>query len=175
MKKGIFLDRDGTIIKDQIYLNDPAEIYYLPRVWEGLRLLRDMGFHFYIATNQSGVARGLVDIENLYAIHDQIRADAAREGIDFEGFYYAPYAVVTNHYMRKPNPGMLITAAREHGVDLKQSWMIGDRSTDIEAGHNAGTRAIFLEVDHRLEALARPPEAVCKDLVEAAEFIRKNL
>jgi D-glycero-D-manno-heptose 1,7-bisphosphate phosphatase len=172
MKKGIFLDRDGTIIIDKIYLNDVKEITYLPNVVEALRLLRDSGFAFFIATNQSGIARGLVDIRNLYLIHEKIRSDMAAHGIDFVGFYYAPYSVESNHFLRKPNPGMLLTAARDHGVDLKKSWMIGDRMSDVEAGNNAGTRSILLAnqpVEHADQAAAVVPS-----LLEAANFILKN-
>jgi D-glycero-D-manno-heptose 1,7-bisphosphate phosphatase len=172
MRKAIILDRDGTFIIDKIYLNDAREIEYLPGCFEGLRRMRDLGFVFAVATNQSGIARGLVDIRNLYAIHERIRGDMAAQGIDFLGFYYAPYSVESNHYLRKPNPGMLETAAREHGLDLSQSWMIGDRDTDVLAGRAAGCRTILLKPEG-----LKPGEsdaganAVCADLIEAARFI----
>ncbi|MEQ1876509.1 MAG: HAD family hydrolase [Bdellovibrionia bacterium] len=174
MKKAVFLDRDGTIIVDKIYLNNVNEIEYIPGAIEGMRVMRDLGYEFVIATNQSGIARGLVTIENLLAIHEKMRGQLAGEGIDVLGFYYAPYAVETNHPLRKPNPGMLLEGARDFGIDLKQSWMIGDRMSDIEAGFNAGTRTILVTTGGAREKSDAVPTAVCKDLIEAANFIGKN-
>ena len=144
MKKVVFFDRDGTLIYDKIYLNDPNQIQYLPGVFEGLRLLRDQGFEFIIVTNQSGVPRGLVDVDNLKVIHQTIRADFSRAGIDVLGFYYAPFMVNSNHPMRKPNAGMLEAGIKDHNVDRQVSWMVGDRMTDVEAGHRASIKSVFL-------------------------------
>lgn len=171
-KKAIFLDRDGTLIIDKIYLNDPTQIEYLPNVFTALRLLRDAGYTFAIATNQSGVARGLVQLENLHEIHRIIARDFAAQGIEFAGFYYAPYSVESNHPLRKPYPGMLLSCAEEHGIDLTQSWMIGDRMSDVEAGHRAGTKTILLAgQENPADFEFAPPHFVAKDLLEAAEWI----
>ena len=143
-KRAVFFDRDGTLIVDKLYLNDPAQIEYLPDVFVSLRKLRDAGYVFLVATNQSGVARGIVQIEKLREIHRVMRADFSREGIDFLSFHDAPYMTDTNHFMRKPNPGMLLEGASFYNIDLARSWMVGDRMTDVEAGHRAGTRAILL-------------------------------
>ncbi len=144
MKKVVFFDRDGTLIFDKIYLNDPDQVQYLPGVFEGLRLLRNHGFEFIIVTNQSGVPRGLVDVNNLDQIHRNMRSDFARAGIDVLSFYYAPFLVESNHPMRKPGSGMLEAGIRDHNVDRKVSWMVGDRMTDVEAGHRAQLKSIFL-------------------------------
>lgn len=174
-KKAIFLDRDGTLIVDKVYLNDPDQIEYLPGVFEALQLLRDNGYQMIVVTNQSGVARGIVSLENLEIIHQRIRDAFARHGVQFTAFYYAPYSVESQHFMRKPNPGMLLTAAEEHHVDLEQSWMIGDRVTDVEAGHRAGCRSILLEgVETRENALASKPAFIANGLLEAAHFILNN-
>jgi histidinol-phosphate phosphatase family protein len=145
LKKAIFFDRDGTLIVDKVYLNDPDAIEYLPNVFEALRALRDAGFQFFIATNQSGVPRGHVTIENLNEIHRRMRAEFAKHGVDLVDFYYAPYLTDHDHMYRKPNPGMLLQAALEYNIDLGESWMIGDRMTDVEAGRRAGTRTIWLQ------------------------------
>ena len=168
-QKAIILDRDGTIIIDKVYLNDPNQIEYLPRSFAALQMLRDAGYTFFIATNQSGVARGIVEIGNLYEIHRRIRADFCRHGVDILGFYYAPYMTDTDHYMRKPNPGMLFAAATDFNIDLRASWMIGDRLTDVEAGHRAGCKTVLLESSDKPDpARFRPPEIVAADLFEAA-------
>lgn len=143
-QKVIFFDRDGTLIEDKHHLNDPAQVIYLKDVFLSLKKLRNLGFKFAIATNQSGIARGLVDIDNLKRIHQIIRTDFSRHGIDFLDFYYSPYMPSSYHPTRKPRPGMLTNAASEHNIDLSQSWMVGDKMTDIEAGHRAGCKSILL-------------------------------
>ncbi len=173
-RKAVFLDRDGTLILDRIYLNDVNLIEYLPGVFEALRSLRDAGYIFLIATNQSGIARGIVSIENLNLIHAKIQADFAREGIDLRAFYYAPYMTDTNHPVRKPNPGMLLRGALDFNVDLSLSWMVGDRMSDVEAGHRAGCRSALIG---SLETPANfpfaPPEIQASNLHELAPLIIK--
>ncbi len=173
LNKAIILDRDGTIIVDKVYLNDVAQIEYLPKVFEGLRVMRDLGFRFFVATNQSGIARGIVAIDTLYEIHRVIRHDLAGQGIDIEGFYYAPYSVESNHPMRKPNPGMLEAAARDFNLDLRQSYMIGDRDTDVHAGRAAGTGTIYL--DHSFPTPTSAPDFVCGDLLAAAKWLKSQI
>ena len=176
MKKAVFFDRDGTIIIDKIYLNDPEAIEYLPGVFDGMKLLRDKGFSFVIVTNQSGVPRGLVDIKNLDQIHKNIRADLSKHGIDVLGFYYAPFLVESNHPMRKPNSGMIDAGLKDYNIDPTQSWMVGDRMTDVEAGHRAGLKSIFLEgtEDPRLSEFAEA-EFIAKNFTEVATFIGDSI
>jgi D-glycero-D-manno-heptose 1,7-bisphosphate phosphatase len=175
-KKTVFLDRDGTIIVDKVYLNDPDQIEYLPDVFEALRLLRDDGFQFVVVTNQSGIARRLVTRENLDETHARISAEFAKHGVFFAGFYYAPYSVESNHPIRKPHPGMLLRGALDHRADLAQSWMIGDRITDVIAGTRAGCRTILLAgvegVDPSLASEAQPTFFSNGLLDAAREIIR---
>lgn len=172
-KKAVLLDRDGTLIVDMIYLNDPEKIEYLPGVFEALRLLRDYGYVFCVATNQSGVARGIVDVRNLDEIHRRIQAKFCSEGVDILSFHSAPYMTAFDHPMRKPNAGMLLEAARWHGLDLTQSWMVGDRMTDVEAGHRAGCRSALLGVTENPDNFRqfRPPEVHAPNLLEVAREI----
>lgn len=171
-RKTIFFDRDGTLIIDKVYLNDPDQIVYLPGVFEALQLLRDGGFQFVVVTNQSGVPRGLVTIENIDEIHRRISAEFAKHGVSFAGFYYAPYSVESNHHMRKPNPGMLEEAQRHHGCDFSKSWIIGDRMSDAEAGRRAGCRSILLAGTETPDSSKfAAPTYVATDLLDAARAI----
>ena len=172
MRKVVFLDRDGTLIVDKIYLNDPEGIEYLPGVFKGLRGLRDCGYEFIVVTNQSGVPRGLVTLENLNEIHNRIRCEMSRHGIDILQFYYAPFLTDDRHLMRKPNPGMLNYGVRDFNVNRKQSWMVGDRMTDVVAGHRAGMKSIFLKgtEDHESSSFA-PPNFVARNFLEIHDFI----
>ena len=174
-QKAIFLDRDGTIIEDKIYLNDVNNIHYLPYVFEALQLFRDLNYKLVVVTNQSGLARGVVDIHILRAIHRQIYQDCSEKGIEILGFYYAPFLPITNHYLRKPNPGMLNEARLHFHINMKNSWMIGDRMTDIEAGHRAHTQSILIgDLDSPQGSPFAPPVAHVGNLLEAAHFIEKS-
>lgn len=171
MRKAVIFDRDGTLIVDRIYLNDPQQIEYLPGVFEALRLLRDEGYVFAVATNQSGVPRGLVDVRNLDEIHRVIQADFCRYGIDILSFHSAPYMTDNDHVFRKPNAGMLMEAVRWHNLDASKSWMIGDRWSDVEAGHRAGMRTAFLSSDLHWQEPVAPPEITSPHLLEVARAI----
>jgi histidinol-phosphate phosphatase family protein len=125
-----------------------------------------------MVTNQSGVARGIVTLENLDEIHRRMTVEFGRHGLTFEGIYHAPYSVESNHPMRKPNPGMLEAAACEHGIDLSQSWIVGDRMTDVEAGHRAGCRSVLLEgVETPADSSYQAPHAFVSDIRAAARAI----
>ena len=173
-QRAVFLDRDGTIIEDEIYLNDVNKIRYLPHTFEALKLLQDLNYKLIVVTNQSGLARGFVEIDKLKAIHKKIYQDGAKRGVEIVGFYYAPFMPITNHYLRKPNPGMLGEAQFHFHIDMKNSWMIGDRMTDVEAGHRAQTQSILIG---NWESPQHPqfisPEAHVDNLLEAAQFIAK--
>ncbi len=169
--KAIFFDRDGTLIEDKVYLNDPEQIIYLPGVFEALRALRDLGYEFHVVTNQSGMARGLVDLANLDEIHRRMRADFSAQGIDFKGFYYAPFLVESNHWARKPNPGMLHYANHDYGVDFSASWMVGDRMTDVLAGQTMGCRCVFLQTGPESPTPLETPYFVVQTLADVVEVI----
>jgi D-glycero-D-manno-heptose 1,7-bisphosphate phosphatase len=174
LKKTVFLDRDGTIIIDKIYLNDPDQIEYLPGVFEALCRLRDNGYQFIVVTNQSGIARGIVSVDNLNETHRRIRAAFVEHGVEFKEFYYAPYSVESDHPMRKPHPGMLLQGAKDFDVDLAQSWMIGDRLSDVIAGSRAGCQTILLsgvEVPDPTGPKEAQPTAMVDSLLEAANRI----
>ena len=168
----VILDRDGTLIVDRIYLNDPDQIEYLPGVFVALRLLRDNGFRLLVATNQSGVPRGLVDVRNLDEIHRRIQGKFAGEGVDLLSFHSAPYMTDNDHHFRKPNAGMLFGAADWYNLDLAKSWMVGDRMTDVEAGHRAGARSVLIGFsDPPAHAQFLPPEIHAPNLLVAAQEI----
>jgi len=169
---GVILDRDGTLIVDLVYLNDPEKIEYLPGVFEALRLLRDKGFKLCVATNQSGVPRGLVDVRNLDEIHRRVQAKFCAEGVDLLSFHSAPYMTDNDHPFRKPNAGMLYEAASWHNLDLGKSWMVGDRMTDVEAGRRAGARSCLLgHTDLPSGSPYAPPEIHVHNLLAAAQEI----
>jgi histidinol-phosphate phosphatase family protein len=167
MKKAIFLDRDGTIIVDKNYLNDPEQVEFFPVAIEALKSLQN-DFLLIVVTNQSGIARGLVQVENVYLIHEKMQAVLKPYGVQITAFYFSPHAADSNHPLRKPNPGMLIQAAKDHRIDLGASFMIGDKPIDVEAGQRAGCKSILIS-DAVSETSA--PDFLSTDLLVAAQWI----
>ena len=150
MKPAVFLDRDGTIVGQVHHLCDPADIRLIDGAAEAIRKLRDAGFVTVIVTNQSVIGRGMLTVEGLDLVHAEMNRQLATHGAQIDSIYFCPLAPSDNgreqieHPDRKPGPGMLRRAAREMGLDLSESWMVGDMISDVLAGRNAGCRATIL-------------------------------
>lgn len=171
-RRAVFLDRDGVLIEDTGYPDDPDRIALLPGVAEGLRRLQAGGWRLVVVTNQSGIARGKFSLETLEAIHARLRELLAAEGVRLDALYYCPhhpdgseprFRTACNH--RKPAPGMLRSAAEALGLDLAACWMIGDKESDVRAGQAAGCRTV------RIGPGETAADARANDLVEAARQI----
>lgn len=152
MNRAVFLDKDGTIIEDLPYNVDPAKIRLLPGTEEGLKLLSGAGFKLFIVTNQSGIARGYFGESDMCAVENHLRAVMAGFGVSLSGFYYCPHyadGIVPGFNIkcmcRKPEPGLIIRASKEHGIYLRDSWFIGDILNDVEAGRRAGCRTVLID------------------------------
>jgi D-glycero-D-manno-heptose 1,7-bisphosphate phosphatase len=164
-----FIDRDGTINvqpPEHTYLSDVADLEILPGAIEGMKALADCGFALVIASNQRGVGRGLISMDDVNAIDAEIRRLLAASGAEPAGSYYCPHLNDDGCDCRKPRPGLLLRAAEELHLDLTASWMIGDSATDIAAGAAAGCRTAYLGNDP-------PGEATISagSLAEAADLI----
>jgi histidinol-phosphate phosphatase family protein len=180
-RRAVFLDKDGTLIEDVPYNVDPARIRLAAGVAEGLPRLHVSGFRLIVISNQSGVARGLFTEEALAAVRDRLRQLLADLGVPLDGFLYCPhhpegivprYAVACD--CRKPGPGLILAAAREHGIALEQSWFIGDILDDVEAGRRAGCRTALIDNGNETEWKRSPlrwPDIVAGDMAEAARLI----
>jgi D-glycero-D-manno-heptose 1,7-bisphosphate phosphatase len=140
MHPAIFLDRDGTIIEERNYISRPEEVVILPGAPTALRQLQAAGFKLFIVSNQSGVGRGYFTLADVEKVNDHIRQEFVREGVIFNKIYVAPEAPDTASRGRKPSPQFLFDARDEFGIDLAQSYMMGDKMIDLECGWNAGVR-----------------------------------
>lgn len=170
MKSAVLLDRDGTIIVDKNYLNSPDGVEFLPHAIEGLKEMVRKGYVLAVVTNQSGVARGLVQESNLHLIHKRMDDLLLPHGIRIEAYYYNTAAADSSHPDRKPNPGMLLKAIQDLKLDPKKCWMIGDRQADVDAGHAAKVKTVFIENSvHSLKNAK--PDLVVRDLLEAAKHL----
>jgi D,D-heptose 1,7-bisphosphate phosphatase len=177
----VFLDKDGTLVVDVPYNVDPALVELMPDAGEALRRLSDAGYKLIVVSNQSGVARGIFAESALPAVEQRLRELLAEHGVSLSGFYYCPHhpdGVVPEYAIacecRKPEPGLILQAAREQRVALEMSWLVGDILNDVEAGRRAGCRTILLDSGNETEwelSRQRLPDCVTPGLREAADLI----
>ena len=151
MERAVFLDRDGTIVEEVGYLRDITKVKFLPGADQAIKLLNENGFKVIMITNQAGVARGYFTEEAVKEINGYIQERLAGQKAWIDMIYYCPHhteGIIDEYrkecYYRKPNPGMIEQAVRDFDIDLGDSFVIGDRHSDIEAGHRAGCKAILL-------------------------------
>jgi D-glycero-D-manno-heptose 1,7-bisphosphate phosphatase len=181
--RAVFLDKDGTLVENVPYNVDPEKIRLAPGAVEGLKILHAAGYKLIVISNQSGVARGLFKEGDLVQVEEQLKKLLKEEGIPLSGFYYCPHHpdgrvrdYTINCMCRKPRPGMLFTAAREHQINLASSWVIGDILDDVEAGRRADCSTILLDNGNETEWSMTPyrrPHYTAPDLLEAAKIIDK--
>jgi D,D-heptose 1,7-bisphosphate phosphatase len=181
LDRAVFLDKDGTLVVDVPYNVDPDRMVLMPGAGESLRRLSDAGYKLIVVSNQSGVARGIFSESALPAVEQRLREMLAEYGAPISGFYYCPHhpdGVVLEYAVhcdcRKPEPGLILRAAAEHGVALDRSWFVGDILNDMEAGRRAGCRTILLDNGNETEwelSRERLPDCVVSDLQDAADRI----
>jgi len=179
MDRAIFLDRDNTILEDKEgYLGDPAKVKLLPGAATALAAMRRLGYRIIVASNQSGVARGMFDEAAVENVNQEMCKHLREQaGAHIDASYYCPYHPEASvpqyrmdHEWRKPKAGMLKQAAEDFSIDLSQSWMIGDQPRDIACGAAANCRTILLKDPDHL-----PPDADTSTLAVSPNFIVKTL
>lgn len=172
--RAVFLDRDGVIIRkapENHYITAWEQVEFLPGIPQALRQLKRSGFLLVVVTNQSAVSRNQLAVDVLESIHNRMVHHLARENVAIDAIYYCPHDRNGNCQCRKPRPRMLLQAAEEHGIDLRQSWMVGDAATDIEAGHAAGCRTVWLRPEIFNGDSPPPAEFSATSIQEAADWI----
>jgi D-glycero-D-manno-heptose 1,7-bisphosphate phosphatase len=186
--RAVFLDRDGVINEELGYLAYPDDLRLLPRTTEAIKLLKQHDFKVIVVTNQSGIARGLYSEEELEAVHERMRMDLEEQGVKVDGVYYCPHHPTKGRgdyrvhcECRKPKPGLLLRAAKEHNIDLSNSFMVGDTPSDILAGWNAGCSSVLIMTGHAQETAGSLAEidrnstvVVARDLYDAVIHILRR-
>ena len=184
-RAAVFLDRDGTICEEVGYVNHVSRSRLLPNSLEAIRLLNRAGYFVVVATNQSGVARGLFGEDLVRAVHRQLASWVEDGGGRLDAIYYCPHhpregqpPYRADCDCRKPKPGMLLRAAREHALDLGRSYMVGDSLVDLEAGTAAGAGVVHVLtgygrglVEHHRDKFKAAPLHTAQDLLEAVGYI----
>jgi len=188
----VFVDRDGTLIREVGYLSRPEQIEVLAGVPEAIQLLRQHGIRVVVITNQSGIARGFISEGELHVIHRELMRQLARHGAFLDGIYYCPhhptegmdaYRVCCD--CRKPNIGLARRAAAELNLDLGRSYVVGDKHSDMELAARIGAKGILIQ-NNKAEGLRRAQSSrekrkaeieslVVRDLVESAQWIVTDL
>ena len=154
-RKVIFLDRDGTLnvkAPKGDYIKKPDAFKFLPGVVEALKKFYDAGYELYVVSNQSGIARGFMTESDLAAIHEKMQKELARHGVAFSGIYYCPHGWNDGCECRKPKPGLLYQAAREHDINLSRALFIGDDERDKEASDAVGAHTVLVPSEEGLAA-----------------------
>ncbi len=172
LSPAVFVDRDGTIMEDCDYCSNPKDVKIFLGVPEALRRLRSRGFKLIIVTNQSGIGRGLMTVAQYRAVEGEVLRQLGGNLID--ATYFCPDVPGQHSSCRKPAPGMILQAKREHGIDLSRSIFIGDKEIDVECGRNAGVRTIRVQTGFQYDMAGSKADWIANDLSAAAEIILKS-
>jgi len=184
-RAAVFLDRDGTICEEVGYVNHLSRSRLLPNSLEAIRLINQAGLLAVVTTNQSGVARGYFSQDLVEAVHAKLRASALEAGARIDGIYYCPHHPSEGAPpwrsacdCRKPLPGLIRRAAREHGIDLSRSYAVGDSVVDIDAAAAAGVPGVLVKtgygrglLEHQRHRFRTEPAYAAEDLLEAVGWI----
>jgi len=174
MKKAIFLDRDGVInevMSERVkFVNKKKDLYLLEGVSEAISSLREKGYSIFVVTNQGGVGLGFMKEKELSDIHKHMEKLLISENKDalIDDLAACTHKPTAGCRCRKPLPGMILTLATKHQIDVTQSYMIGDMESDVESGKAAGVKTILLSPDNKIETKA---DMISSSLKEAASMI----
>ena len=178
--RAVFIDRDGTINVNYGYISDPDDFKMYPGVAKGIKLLNEKGFKIIVITNQSGIARGYFSKGVLENIHEKMKKELSKEDAGVDAIYYCSHHPDEKCNCRKPNPGLLEKAIKDFDIDVKNSFIIGDRMLDVEAGHKIGCKTVLVPEDKELVKKEREesnvkPDFICNDFYTGAKWISEEV
>jgi len=171
--RAVFLDRDGVINKEIEYLHEEDKFEILPGVLDGLKLLQQSGFKIIIVTNQAGIGLGYFTKEDFFRVNKKMLSVFNANQISIDKIYYCPHGVTDNCICRKPKNGMLLRAQKEYNIDMKKSFIIGDRDSDMQAGKLSDCTAILVQSGH--SELSAAADVRVENLYSAAVWICNHL
>jgi len=175
MQKALFLDRDGVINIEKNYLYKIEDFEFIKGVKKALKQLQELGFLLIVVTNQSGIARGYYSLQDFYKLDSWMKKALQKENIDIKKTYFCPHAPPDNCDCRKPNPKMILDAKKEFNVDLKNSWLVGDKESDILAALNSGiTNTILLRSGHKINEKNTKARFIANNLLEGVTLIQEG-
>lgn len=185
MKIAVFLDRDGTLNEERgNYISNYKDIHIYPFAFEAVRIINSLGFLAIVTTNQAGIAKGIVNERDVENIHKKMKEDFEKKNAKISAFYYCPSH--PDHSAegldcRKPLTGMALKAKEDFGIDLKKSYVIGDKVEDVLFAKNFGGKGILVLTGYgkksreELERMGIKPDFVAENVLEAVKWIKENL
>jgi D-glycero-D-manno-heptose 1,7-bisphosphate phosphatase len=181
LRRAVFLDRDGTICEEMGYINHVDRLRIFPYAAAAIRQLNEAEIPVVVITNQSGIARDIFPESLVHQVHKKMISQLAAGGAWIDAIYFCPHKTEDACECRKPNPGLLELAAREHGLDLANSWVVGDRYADLEMAHAVGARSILVmtgygrgEYELHREKWPRQPDVLAENLTDAVIRVLKD-
>jgi D-glycero-D-manno-heptose 1,7-bisphosphate phosphatase len=185
MKRAVFIDRDGTLSEEVGYINHASRFRLFPYSAAAIKHLNENDWLAIVTTNQAGVARGYFSEDMIQTVHQQMSKDLESNGARLDAIYYCAHhpSVGEPPYRfdcdcRKPKPGLISRAVQEFDIDLTESWMVGDRYSDVELARNAGVKSMFVlsgygrgEWEHQRQSWTQQPDHVAENLLEAVRLI----
>ena len=180
-QKAIFVDRDGTLIHDRNFISKIEDVEFVPGSIKAVKILKDLGYKVVMVSNQSGIGRGILTKEIVDKINEFILSQLRKENLDIDGVYYCPHSPNDNCECRKPNLKMVNQASLRLNLNLKNSWAIGDKISDVMLGKNMGGRGGLVLTGYGKKELEKikvcsniKPDFVVENLLEAAVLIQKD-
>jgi D-glycero-D-manno-heptose 1,7-bisphosphate phosphatase len=184
-RRAVFIDRDGTLSEEVGYINHPSRFRLFPYATDAIKHLNENGWLAIVTTNQAGVARGYFSEEMIANVHEGMTKNLESAGARLDAIYYCAHhpSVGEPPYRfdcdcRKPKPGLISRAAHDFEIDLHESWMVGDRYSDVELARNAGVKSAFVlsgygrgEWEHQRGTWTHQPDLVAENLLEAVQRI----
>ena len=176
MRKAVFLDRDGTINKDYGYVYKPERFTFLPQAIRGMKKMQELGYLLIVVTNQSGIARGYYSEQDFMKLQRHMLSLLSKKGITITKTYHCPHGTEAGCGCRKPKPSMIKKAGKRFNINLKKSFIIGDKTADIMTGKNASCITILVRTgkagkDGQYDI---QPDFTVNNLYEAAAIMERQ-
>jgi D-glycero-D-manno-heptose 1,7-bisphosphate phosphatase len=171
--KTIFLDRDGVVNKELNYLYKKDDFIFIDGVFKACLYFQKLDYKIIIITNQSGISRGFYTEKNFQILTKWMIEEFKKNSVNILDIFYCPHLPDKNCYCRKPKPGMLLTAKNKHNIDMKNSWMIGDKENDIKAANNAGIKnTILVKSGHNVDELNSKAKFILDSIKDTHQVIK---
>jgi len=169
--KAVFLDRDGTIIYDVNYPKYPSQVRVLPGTISALKSFSEIGYKLIIISNQSGIGRGIITFDEVERVNQRVFSIFKENNVFIDAIYYCPHAPDDQCDCRKPSPKMILRAAKDMEIDLTRSFMIGDKSSDIEAGKRASCKTILISENTSIFKINPIPDLIANKWSDVLSYI----
>ena len=170
--KVIFLDRDGVINQEVGYLHKSKDFKFIDGIFEACKSFRSLGYKLIVVTNQSGIARGYYQEEDFHKITKWMLVQFNNNDVDILDVFFCPHGAKSTCKCRKPQPGMLLEARDKYGINMKDSWVIGDKETDIDAAGSAGVdNTILVKSGHSVDEISTKAKFILESIRESIQII----